>query len=396
MKKPVILIVLGTRPEAVKLAPVVHALRARGDVTVSLCATAQHREMLDSMLANFELVPDHDLDLMRSRQDLAAFSARALNALQGVLRRLRPDYVLVQGDTTTAFATALAAFYERIPVGHVEAGLRSFDAANPFPEETNRIMISRLSEMHFAPTESARRNLISEGIACEGILHTGNTVVDALRWAISRPHHFHDPVLAAATAALDPTHQAVVVTTHRRENLGAPLESLCRAFETIAQTHEDVRIFYPVHLNPAVQAVVRRLVRHPRIHLLAPLSYFDLVHLLQRCRFVLTDSGGIQEEAPSLGKPVVVLRRVTERPEAVEAGAAVLVGTDTREVVGISSRLLRDRACYRSMAGGWGIFGDGHAGERIAGAVAHRFGLERRRPEELRSPTARFVTAESK
>lgn len=396
MKKPLVLVVLGTRPEVVKLAPVVRALRARGDLGVHVCATAQHREMLDGMLASFGLAVDEDLDLMRPDQDLAGFSSRALAALQGVLRRARPDYALVQGDTTTAFVTALAAFYERVPVGHVEAGLRSFDTSNPFPEEANRVLISRLSDLHFAPTETARRNLLAEGVPASGIMQTGNTVVDALRWAVARPHRFADPALAAAVAGLRPEHQAVIVTTHRRENLGAPLESLCRAFEELARAHEDLRLFYPVHLNPSVQATVRRIVRHPRVSLLEPLGYFDLVHLLHRCRFALTDSGGIQEEAPSLGKPVVVLRRVTERPEAVEAGAAVLAGTDTRDVVAAAGRLLRDAAHYRSMAGGWGIFGDGRAGERVAACVAHRLGLEPRRPDELTPRSERAVTVGSK
>lgn len=386
MKKPLVLVVLGTRPEAVKLVPVVRALRARGDLSVRVCATAQHRELLDRMLVDLELSVDEDLDLMRPGQDPGGFCARALEGVQGALRRLRPDYLLVQGDTGTAFAAALAAFYERVPVGHVEAGLRSRDLADPFPEEANRGLISRLADLHFAPTERARLNLLAEGVPAGSVVRTGNTVVDTLRWSSARPHRFRDPGLAAAAAELGPQHQAVLVTTHRRESFGAPLESLCRAFDAVARAHEDARLFFPVHPNPAVRALVSRVVRHPRVKLLAPLDYLDLVHLLRLSRFALTDSGGIQEEAPSLGKPVVVMRRVTERPEAVEAGAAVLAGTGTRAVADAAGRLLRDPAHYRAMAGGWGIFGDGRAGERVAGCVAHRLGLEPRRPEELRVP----------
>lgn len=395
MRKPLVLTVLGTRPEAVKLAPVVRALRTRGDVAVRVCATAQHRDLLDRMLADLALQVDQDLDLMRPDQDLAGFFSRALVGLRDVLRREKPDYVLVQGDTSTALAAALAAFYERIPVGHVEAGLRSFDAADPFPEESNRVLIGRLADLHFAPTERAARNLLDEGAAPDSVVRTGNTVVDSLRWSAARPHRFRDPGLAAAAAELRPGQQAVLVTTHRRESFGAPLESLCRAFDALARAHEDARLFFPVHPNPSVRAVVRRIVRHPRVRLLAPLDYLDLVHLLKLSRFALTDSGGIQEEAPSLGKPVVVLRRVTERPEAVEAGAAVLAGTSTRAVLEAAGRLLRDPAHYRSMAGGWGIFGDGRAGERVAGCVAHRLGLEPRRPAELPAPGARAVTGAS-
>lgn len=356
-------------------------LRASPDLALSLCATAQHRQMLDRMLENFELRPDHDLDLMRADQDLNAFSSRALPRLQGVIRRVRPDFVLVQGDTTTAFVTALAAFYERIPVGHVEAGLRSYDRANPFPEEANRVMISRLSDLHFAPTAIACRNLLAEGIAPKTIVQTGNTVVDALRWAAARPQGLKDARLRAALESLGRGDQVVVVTTHRRENFGKPLESLCRAFSTLVARHPRLHLFYPVHMNPKVADNVARLLRHPRAHLLPSLDYFDLIQLLARSRFVLTDSGGLQEEAPSLGKPVLVLRKVTERPEAVEAGAALLVGTETPAVVAAASRLLTDAAFYESMANGRGIYGDGRAGARIVDGIRHYFGLARRAPE---------------
>ncbi len=387
MKKPLVLTVFGTRPEVIKLAPVVRALRACDQLSTQVCVTAQHRQMLDVMLSNFDIRPDHDLDLMRPNQDLIGFSARALPRIQDILRRVRPDFVLVQGDTTTAFVTALAAFYERVPVGHVEAGLRSFDAANPYPEETNRVMISRLADLHFVPTTIARKNLLSEGIPALKIVQTGNTVVDSLRLEGARPARFRDPALRAALDAMPAGGKAVVVTTHRRENHGRPLASLCDAFRTLVERHPELHLFYPVHMNPAISSVVRGRLRHPRAHLLPALDYFDLIGLLRRCDFVMTDSGGLQEEAPSLGKPVIVLRETTERPEAVAAGAALLAGTGTDAVVRAATRLLRDREFHASMARGWGIFGDGRASARILGSLRHYFGFSSRRPLEFRSVT---------
>lgn len=385
MKKPIVLVVLGTRPEVIKLAPVVRALRERRDLTTRLCVTAQHRQMLDLMLSNFDLRPDYDLDLMQKNQSLGDFSSRALPRLQRVLRQVQPDFVLVQGDTTTAFITALAAFYERVPVGHVEAGLRSYDRGNPYPEEINRVMISRLSDLHFVPTAVARENLLMEGIPRRMIVQTGNTVVDTLRFDGGRPHRFQEPVLRSSLGSLKVGDKAVVVTTHRRENLGKPLESLCEAFQTLVETHGELHLFYPLHMNPKVSDVVRRRLRHPRAHLLPPLDYFDLIHLLRRSHFVLTDSGGLQEEAPTLGKPVVILREVTERPEAVSAGVAVLAGTETATVVRAASRLLRDPAFYNSMARGSSIYGDGRASARIVGSLRHHFGLASRRPAQFQS-----------
>lgn len=384
MKKPVVLAVVGTRPEVIKLAPVIGALRGWGDLTTRVCATAQHREMLDLMLSNFKIRPDYDLDLMRKDQDLSGFTARALPMLQNVLRVARPDYVLVQGDTTTAFVTALAAFYARIPVGHVEAGLRTHDPANPYPEEINRVMIARLSDLHFVPTALARKNLIAEGIPARAIVQTGNTVVDALRLGGERPHRCRAAALREAMESLGSGDKAVVVTTHRRENFGKPLESLCSAFQTLVERHPNLHLFYPVHMNPRVSGVVTRRLRHPRAHLLPALDYPDLVYLLRRSHFVLTDSGGLQEEAPSLGKPVVILRDATERPEAVHAGVAVLAGTKASAVVRVASRLLRDEAFYRSMARGSGVYGDGRASARIVASLRHRFGLLRRRPSEFK------------
>ena len=382
MSNPVVLVVLGTRPEVIKLAPVVHALRTSGNLAVKVCATAQHRQMLDLMLRNFDIQPDYDLDLMRRNQDLSAFSARALPRLQKVMSRLKPDYVLVQGDTTTAFVAALAAFYAKVPIGHVEAGLRSFDLENPFPEEMNRVLISRLSELHFTPTPSAGQNLLAEGVSERSIVLTGNTVVDALRWAGAKPHRVVDPALLAGLDSMTGGDKAVLVTTHRRENHGEPLETLCGAFMTLVRKHPELHLFYPVHMSPKVRSVVRRIVRHPRAHLLPSLGYFDLLHVMRISRFVLTDSGGLQEEAPALGKPVIILRQVTERPEAVAAGVAALAGTDARAVVSIASKLMEDGAFYDSMAKGSGIYGDGRASGRIVDSLRRRFGLA---PRRLRS-----------
>ncbi len=384
MNKPTVLVVLGTRPEVIKLAPVVHALRRREDLAVRVCVTAQHRQMLDRMLVNFELEPDYDLDLMQENQDLTGFSARALPKLQEVLRDVRPGFVVVQGDTTTAFVAALAAFYERLPVGHVEAGLRSFDRSNPYPEEINRVMISRLSDLHFAPTSAACANLTAEGVSPRTIVLTGNTVIDALQWCVGRPQEFKEPGLRSAFASLKPGDKTVLVTTHRRENWGKPLESLCRAFQALVEKNPRLHLFYPVHMSPKVQEVVKRQLQHPRAHLLPTLDYFDLIRLMSRCSFVMTDSGGIQEEAPSLGKPVIVLRKVTERPEAVAAGAAMLAGTETASVVAAATRLLNDADFYDSMARGRGIFGDGRASARIVDSIRRHFALTRVKPAPFR------------
>lgn len=386
IKRPVVLVVFGTRPEVIKLAPVIHELSRHRELEVRICVTAQHRQMLDQMLTNFEIRPNFDLDLMEENQDLNGFSARALPRLQQVLRTARPDFLLVQGDTTTAFITALAAFYERVPVGHVEAGLRSFDRANPFPEEINRVMTARLSDYHFAPTETSKRNLLAEGIPDQRIVVTGNTVVDSLHWSVARPHSYREPSLRRAMDSVRPDDDVVLVTTHRRENLGPPLEGLCRAFRALLETHPRLHLFYPVHMNPKVQGTVRSVVRHPRAHLLPTLNYFDLVHLLARSRFVMTDSGGLQEEAPSLGKPVLVLRKVTERPEAVEAGVAALAGVDPEAVVDFAHRLLEDEVLYRSMSKGTEVFGDGRASERIVATILTHFRGVRHPKVEIKSP----------
>jgi UDP-N-acetylglucosamine 2-epimerase len=356
-----ILLVFGTRPEAIKMAPLVQVLRAHPDAKAITCITAQHRQMLDQVLDWFGIVPDHDLDLMKPNQTLSGLTARALEGVSSVIESIQPDVVLVQGDTTTAMTAAMSAFYQRIPVGHVEAGLRTGDIYNPFPEEANRRLISTLATYHFAPTDTARRALLTENTEPEHIYVTGNTVIDALEWTVARQHNL-DPGIP-----LDiPGERLILVTAHRRESFGSDFESICHALRLITEHNPDVRLIYPVHLNPNVQEPVRRILGSvDRIHLIDPLSYPDTAHLMARSTLVITDSGGIQEEAPALGKPVLVMRKTTERPEAVDAGTAKLVGTDTNAIVSAANELLQDPTAYAAMANAVSPYGDGHAAERI-------------------------------
>jgi UDP-N-acetylglucosamine 2-epimerase (non-hydrolysing) len=342
------------------MAPLIWELRRRpGRVEVVTCVTGQHRQMLDQVLDLFRIQPDVDLDLMRDNQSLPSLTGALIERITGVMREAKPDVTLVQGDTTTAMAGALAAFYQQVCVGHVEAGLRSGRRDRPFPEEVNRRLISELADYHFAPTATAVRALRNEGIAPEQIFLTGNTVVDALLQMIEYPH-------AGPRCGFADDRRLILVTTHRRENFGAPLEEICLAIGDLVRRHPDVEVACPVHLNPRVQSVVRRhLEGNARVHLLPPLDYLDFLHLLKRCHLVVTDSGGIQEEAPALGKPVLVLRTETERPEAVEAGIVRLVGTDRARIVAEASRLLDDSAAYGEMARAVSPYGDGHAAERI-------------------------------
>ncbi len=361
------------------MAPVVRALEASEAFESLLCVTGQHRGMLDQVLDLFELEPRHDLDLMRERQTLAGLTARALTGIAEILAAERPDVVLVQGDTTTTFAGALAAFYAGIPSGHVEAGLRTGDLAAPFPEEANRLLTGRLARLHFVPTERCRRALAAEGVAPERIWLTGNTVVDALLWVRdklgSTPLEQDRDALGSAYQAVAADPPLVLVTGHRRESFGAGFEGICFALKMLAEKHPEIEIVYPVHLNPEVQQPVRRtLADLPNVHLLAPLSYGVFARLMNRCKFILSDSGGIQEEAPALGKPVLVMREVTERQEAIEAGTARLVGSDPKRIVGEAERLLTDAATYRAMSRAHNAFGDGRAAERIVDALASVLG----------------------
>jgi len=356
-------LIVGTRPEAIKMAPVAIRMRQMPEsFRPILVATAQHRAMLDQVLSLFDLQPDYDLDIMRPDQSPFEVTTGVLTRLQPVLQKERPDLVVVQGDTTSTFSGALVAFYLKIPVVHVEAGLRTYNKHQPFPEEINRHLVSVLADWHLAPTERARANLLREGIAPERIFVTGNTVVDALQMIMSRPA----PPLPTFVTQLMPEQRLLLVTTHRRENWGQPLEHICHALQTISQRFPEVLIAFSVHPNPNVKSVVRRELRDaPRIHLLEPVAYPAFVHLMARSYLILTDSGGIQEEAPSLGKPVLVLREVTERPEGVEAGVLKMVGTDTECIVAEAARLLTDEAAYREMAQRRNPYGDGHAAERI-------------------------------
>jgi UDP-N-acetylglucosamine 2-epimerase (non-hydrolysing) len=361
---------MGTRPEVVKLAPVLRELRRRPErFTSTVCATGQHRQLLDRALEDFDVTPDVDLDLMREDQELAGLTARALLGLDQTLARERPDVVLVQGDTTTALAGALAAYYRRVAIGHVEAGLRTGDNYAPFPEEGNRRLIAPLADLHFAPTEGAARALTESGIDPAKVVTTGNTVVDALLWMRDRVADRTPPEVADLAAELG-DRAMLLVTAHRREHFGPDLESICLAIQDIADQEPDCEIVYPVHLNPHVRAPVGRLLDgHPRIHLLEPLGYGAFVWLMQRATAILTDSGGVQEEAPSLGTPVLVTRDRTERPEGVAAGCSVLVGVDRDLIASTATRFLRDRSTRAGHRAVQNPYGDGQAAVRIADAL---------------------------
>jgi UDP-N-acetylglucosamine 2-epimerase (non-hydrolysing) len=358
-----ILTVFGTRPEAIKMAPVVKYLNRLSDRVASVvCVTAQHRKMLDQVLNLFEIRPDYDLNLMQEDQTLAGVAANALIKLDEVLRMEKPDWVLAQGDTTTAMVASLAAFYRRAKIGHVEAGLRTWNKFHPYPEEINRKIADAVADFHFAPTEIARANLLREGVNEAGIIVTGNTVIDALLDVADRPYDWYGGPLAT----LPRDKRLILVTAHRRENFGEPLEQICDALDAIAAGFPDVHIVYPVHLNPNVKRVVfRRLADSPNVTLLEPLDYLPLVQLMKASFLVMTDSGGLQEEAPGLGKPVLVLREVTERPEGVAAGTVKIVGVEKPKIVQETARLLEDRDEYERMSRAVNPYGDGQASRRI-------------------------------
>ena len=371
---PSVLSIFGTRPEAIKLAPVIRELRRReaagsSQIISKVCVTAQHRQMLDQVLELFEIAPDYDLNLMCSDQTPSQVAAAALTKLEPVFREAEPDWVIVQGDTTTSAAAAFAAFLAKINVAHVEAGLRTHDKWSPFPEEVNRRIAGVVADLHFAPTPLARANLLKESVPESQVHVTGNTVIDALLWAAERPFDpASDPALAPLRATWnDERKKMILVTAHRRESFGAPFEQICLALRELAIAgNGEWEIVYPVHLNPNVQEPVKRVLKgSAHVHLLPPVEYLTLVHLMKRSYIVLTDSGGIQEEAPSLGKPVLVLREITERPEGVEAGTARVVGTNTARIVSEARRLLTDRAAYDAMARAVNPYGDGKAAARI-------------------------------
>lgn len=362
--KKKVLVVWGTRPEAIKMAPVVLALRREKRLLTRTCVTAQHRQLLDQALKVLAIRPDRDLDLMRPDQTLDALTARVLDGMRPVLLAEKPDLVLVQGDTTTAFAVAAAAHFLKIPVGHVEAGLRTHDFDQPFPEEMNRVLVSDLATLHFAPTPLAKKNLLKEGIPAKNIFVTGNTIVDALRLL---------PRQTSGGARGRASNRLILLTAHRRESFGKPMENIFHAVLDLVKKHPDIEVLYPVHPNPNVKGPAYRILRHPRVRLTAPIPYTELLEAMRASTLILTDSGGIQEEAPSFGKPVVVLREVTERPEAAMAGASFIAGTGRKAIVAAADRILNDPRLYRRMAAVPNPFGDGRAASRIAKVIARFF-----------------------
>lgn len=357
----------GTRPEAIKMAPLVKALEADPEIQSLVCVTAQHREMLDQVLSIFDITPHHDLNLMKHGQTLSEITSRVLEGVEAVLKAERPDLVLVHGDTTTTFAGALAAFYQQIPVGHVEAGLRSGNVYSPYPEEMNRMLATRLSAIHFAATDGNVANLVSEKVDTKGIFKTGNTVIDALKMVVKEDYVFQDARLNQISYD---DKKVILLTAHRRENLGEPMENIFSAVRTLVETYEDVELIFPIHMNPKVREVAaKHLDHHPRIHVIEPLEYEPFANLMAKAYLIMTDSGGIQEEAPALGKPVVVLRTETERPEAVDAGTVVIAGVEKETIVRVTGDLIENIKSYEQMAEAINPYGDGTACEKIVNVI---------------------------
>ena len=364
-----ILTVFGTRPEAIKMCPLVLEMKKHKEIDCKVCLTGQHREMLRQVMEAFGIQEDYNLDIMRERQTLTTITTSVLEKMDPVLREAKPDIVLVHGDTTTSFAAALAAFYRQIPVGHIEAGLRTGNIYSPFPEEMNRLLTGRIATYHFAPTKRNKENLIKENIS-KNIFITGNTVIDAFKTTVKDDHKFSNAILQK----MDYTkHKIILVTAHRRENLGEPLEHICRALKRLTEEYSDIKIIYPVHLNPVVRETAYRILsNNPRVELLEPLDVLDMHNLIARSFMVMTDSGGLQEEAPSFGKPVLVMRTETERPEAVEAGTVKVVGVEEEDIFNKASELLSNPGKYFEMAKAVNPYGDGHASERIVEILMER------------------------
>ncbi|MDF2797823.1 MAG: mnaA [Devosia sp.] len=387
---PKILVAYGTRPEAIKMAPLVAALAESGQVEPVVAVTGQHRQMLDQVNVLFGIVPRHDLNIITERQLLTGITCRALEGVSAIIAEEQPDAVLVQGDTTTCFAAALAAFYQRVPVIHLEAGLRTHNNYNPFPEEVNRTMVSRIAELHLAPTATSRQNLIAEAISPGAIAVTGNTVIDALLEVAARQLPPSNPDLLKVRG-----RRTVLITAHRRESWGEPMAQAARAMARLAKAFPDITLLLPVHLNPAVREILLPHLQHlENVVITEPLGYGDFVGAMQASDIVLTDSGGVQEEAPSLGKPVLVMRATTERPEAVQAGTVKLVGTNENRIFEEVSQLLTDQSAYDAMAKAVNPYGDGHASDRCLKAIAHYFGLEAERPVDF-SPSLETVQAQA-
>ena len=378
-KKIKVMSVFGTRPEAIKMAPLVKALAERECFESICCLTGQHREMLDSVMEIFKLKGDYDLNIMQKQQTLSSITTRAILGMESVLQEAKPDLILVHGDTSTTFAGALAAFYQQIPVGHVEAGLRTYDKYSPFPEEMNRTLVGDIARLHFSPTVANAENLKKEAVQGE-IFITGNTVIDAMRTTVRPDFVFANPALNA----MDFGKRVITLTCHRRENYGQPMEDIMSAVRTIVEKYEDVEVVYPVHLSPVVQECARRnLGDLDRVHLIEPLDVNEMHNLMARSYMIMTDSGGLQEEAPAMGKPVLVLRKETERPEAIAAGTVKLAGVDKDEIIRLASELLEDENVYQSMAKAVNPYGDGTACARIAEAIKWHFGFRADRPEDF-------------
>ena len=377
-----VMLVFGTRPEAIKMAPLVKELEKNSEIDVKVCVTAQHREMLDQVLEIFKITPDYDLDIMTKGQTLAGITTKALEGLSDVMSKEKPDLVLVHGDTTTTFVASLAAFYNKIKIGHVEAGLRTYDKYSPYPEEMNRKLTTALADIFFAPTENNKNNLLKEGIPEEKIFVTGNTAVDAMRYTVSKEYKFEDEDLKKVDFE---NKKVILVTAHRRENLGEPLENICKAIKEIVQNNEEVEVVYPVHLNPVVQDTAKSILGNmDRVHLIKPLDAMIFQNVMDRAYMVMTDSGGVQEEAPSVGKPVLVLRTETERPEAIKTGTLKLAGTDKNNIVKLANELLEDKDEYARMSTAKNPYGDGLASQRITDSILYSFDKINEKPTEFK------------
>ena len=380
MDKIKVMSIFGTRPEAIKMAPLINAMEKCDDIEQIVCVTAQHRQMLDQVLEIFNIKPYYDLDIMTPRQTLTQITTKALTGLEDVMEQAQPDLVLVHGDTTTTFAAALAAFYSNIKIGHVEAGLRTYDKRQPFPEEMNRRLTGALADLHFAPTPLAKEHLLKENIDPENIFVTGNTVVDCLKTTIKDEFTFDEPCLNEMDFK---NKRVIAMTAHRRENWGKPLENICNAVLDVVNKYDDVEVVYAVHFNPVVRETVFGILgNHPRIHLIDPVDIENMHNLMSRSYLVLTDSGGLQEEVPSMGKPVLVLRNVTERPEGIDAGTLKLAGDDRDRIFELTCQLLDDKDEYAKMVAAKNPFGDGYASERIVEAIRYHFGCRKDRPED--------------
>ncbi len=381
MAKIKVMTVFGTRPEAIKMAPLALELKKYEEIEPIVCVTAQHREMLDQVLEIFGIVPDYDLDIMKTRQSLVGITTRVLEGLDEVIKKETPDIVLVHGDTSTSFVAALAAFYNQVRVGHVEAGLRTYDKYSPFPEEMNRQLTGRIADLNFSPTPQNRRNLLAENVPEDSVYVTGNTVIDAMKTTVRDDYIFRGEVLNGIDFN---KNRVIIVTAHRRENLGAPLENICGALKEIVESYPDVELVYPVHLNPAVRETVFGILGGvDRVHLIDPLDVLELHNAMARSFMVMTDSGGIQEEAPALAKPVLVLRRETERPEAVAAGTVKLAGVKKDDIIRLAKELLDSREAYDAMAHAANPYGDGEASRRTVEAILYAFGRRSSKPDNF-------------